>query len=75
VVFQECDELPAEGWIYPPVNTWGRGLKHSVRAVAVVYEDDSAFVIDSAGVEWLQQHDPAAIDWMADHSDRRAGWC
>jgi hypothetical protein len=70
VVFQECDGLPAEGWISLPASVWDRGVKHSIRAVAAVYEDDSAFVIDSAGVEWLQRHDPAAIDWMSNDEGR-----
>jgi hypothetical protein len=75
VVFQESDELPAEGWTCPPASIWDRGLKHSVRAVAAVYEDEGAFVIDSAGVEWLLQHDPAAIDWLADYAEWRTGQC
>jgi hypothetical protein len=77
VPFQESDELPAEEWVRPPSSAYDPGIKRDIRGVAALREDGvlGAFVLDPASVEWLQQHDPDAIDWLADDPEWRGGQC
>ena len=64
VVFHESEDLPAEDWLVAPTSRFDKGRKLEIRGVAVVWNDDKAFVLDPASADELQQLDPDAIEWL-----------